>query len=427
MKKCIMYFCLILLCVLSGNIYAQKTNLIPLDENIYLHPNKNILEMRLPQDEINNLMSGGPIYSHITKIASLFKDDFDAYVFALNLEEQELVLGGFTTIINNQIEGIGHDLIEGDLYATHKRLRGYIVLTDLTFFSGPLLHEICHLYGAPNLGQVEVDNEGNEYPSEGHWGISDVHGQLGGFDSSSLTVSDNNKFQASCYMADYFNDDYNGFNMQGICKWEYAPLELYLMGLIPVEEVPDIHIYKGISETNADQIYKDGTFTANEVITYTPTDLIKKLGKRIPNYKDSSKELSLLTIVLTEKPLTDTQWVSIQEDIRKQELQEKTGEDWPINFWEATGGRGTIKMSDLDKSLINGITTNEVVRKNNLRITNGNIYSDKTITIITRYDWGGKMLGQEKVSTNQIPLKEIPGNIFVIQFIDGSIETIKKQ
>lgn len=398
--------------------------MIPLGENIYMHPNKNVLEICVSRDELENLLYEGELMPYISKLTSLFKDDFDAYVFALNVKDMNLELGGCTSVISNQIQGIGMDLFEGDLYASHKRLRGVITLTDLYFFEGPLLHEICHLYAAPDLGQIEVDDKGEEFSSIGHWGISDVHGQLGGFDPLSLFVS-GNKYRASCYMAQFFNEDYNGFNMEGICKWEYAPLELYLMGLVPISEVPDVHIYKGISDTNSTQIYKEGTFTANEVLIYTQDDLIRKLGKRVPDYKNSPKELALLNVVLTEKPLSDELWASIQEDIRRQEIQEKTGDYWPINYWEATGGRGSIKMGELNKSLVNDVTANEIIKGSSLRIVNGNVYSGKLIVNVKGYDWSGRMLSNENMSKKQLTLKEIKGNILVFQFADGSKETIK--
>ena len=79
--------------------------------------------------------------------------------------------------------------------------------------------------------------------------------------------------------------------------------------------------------------------------------MLEKWGERVPNYADSPKEFAFLNVILTDVPLTDEQWEYVQGDIKKQELQDKTGEDFPINFWEATGGRGTIKMSDIDQSL----------------------------------------------------------------------------
>ena len=369
MKKHLILSCIaILLCCLTFTKgYSQTTNLIQLDENIYLHPAKNALEVRISKEELVNMdLDLRPLSQQLSR---LFKDDFDAYVFVRNLDGTETNLGGYAVNLNNQVKGIGCPILLDEDFATMTRWRGFIMLTGLrNLFQGPLLHEICHLYGgAPDLGQVNVDAEGNEYPAGSHWGISDIHGFLGGFDASTLSVSDN-RYQATCWIAQFFNEDFNGFLMEGLSTWKFPPLELYLMGLAPISEVPDVHIYKGISDTNADLIYKNGTFTANEVITYTQEDLLEKWGERIPNYADSPKEFAFLNVILTDVPLTDEQWEFVQEDIRKQELQGKTGEEWPINFWEATGGRGTIKMSDIDQSLYVSITANESIETESLDI-----------------------------------------------------------
>lgn len=388
-----------------------------------MHPNKNILEMRGFSRE--KLLSQEIEFSYCQKLSRLFKDDFDAYVFIFNLEGNETSTGGFCGVINNQIKGIGMPTYICDQLPTMKRIRGTIILTGLRFlFEGPLLHEICHLYAAPDLGQIQVDSEGNEQSTGGHWGITDIHGQLGGFDASSL-VKSGDCYQATCWIASYFNEDYNGFSPEGICRWHYAPLELYLMGLAPISEVPDVHVYKDISETNSAQIYKDGTFTAKKVITYTQDDLIAKWGERVPNYKDSPKELRILPVVLTEKPLSDLQWRLVQEDIEKQQRKEKVGQDWPINFWEATGGRGTIKIGDLDKSLYKNVVANEIIVKSSLRISGGYIHSEKEIAELKVYDWAGRLIDSKMVSAFQIPLSSKKGNILVLKFADGSVETVK--
>ena len=375
-------FIMSVFCVITfTNGFSQETELIQLDENIYLHPAKNALELRISRDDLLN--QDLDMYPFCLQLSKLFKDDFDAYVFVRNLDGSETNLGGYASCMSNQIKGIGMPIYTDNGFASKTRWRGYIMLTGLRFlFQGPLLHEICHLYGgAPDLGQVNVDAEGNECSTGSHWGISDVHGFLGGFDISSLSISDNH-YQATCWLAQFFNDDFNGFPMEGVSTWHFPPLELYLMGLASIDEVPDVHIYNGISNTNANQIYKDGTFSAEEVITYTQADLLEKWGERVPNYADSPKEFAFLNVILTDVPLTDEQWEYVQGDIKKQELQDKTGEDFPINFWEATGGRGTIKMSDIDQSLYNNITPNEsidVTLPSNMDIQ----IKDGTLSILT--------------------------------------------
>lgn len=360
MKKVSMFIflCLFFYIMGAGTVFAQQTKMIQLEDNVFMHPAKNVLEVRISKEELEDLDSD--LIPLCQRLSGLFKDDFDGYVFVRNLKTESL-LGGYAATCSNLIEGNGRPLYTDERFPDKKRWRGFIMLSELHLFVGPLLHEICHLFGnAPDLGQVTVDENGNEIGPGGHWGICDANGFLGGFDPATLSVSGDN-YRATNWVSQFFNDDYNGFSHEG-GNWYYAPLELYLMGLAPLSEVPDLHIYKGISNTNSGLLMKDGTFTAKEVITYTADDLLRKWGRRIPDYTNSPKEFSFLTVVLTDKPVTDEQWASVQKDIERQELQGDSGEeDFPINFWEATRGRGTIKMSGINKSLYQDVTANEII------------------------------------------------------------------
>ena len=86
MKKHLILSCIaILLCCLTFTKgYSQTTNLIQLDENIYLHPAKNALEVRISKEELVNMdLDLRPLSQQLSR---LFKDDFDAYVFVRNLD-----------------------------------------------------------------------------------------------------------------------------------------------------------------------------------------------------------------------------------------------------------------------------------------------------------------------------------------------------
>lgn len=82
-------------------------------------------------------------------------------------------------------------------------------------------------------------------------------------------------------------------------------------------------------------------------------------------------------------------------------------------------------MGELNQSLVNDVTANEIIKGSSLRIIKGNVYSDKLIVNVKGYDWSGRMLSNENMSKKQLTLKEIKGNILVFQFADGSKETIK--
>ena len=402
------------------HIFAEETKMISLADNIYMHPAKNVLEVLVSREDLLN--QDLDMYPLNKQLMALFKDDFDGYVFVRNLKGDETSLGGWAVCLNNQVHGIGQAVFRDERYSDRTRWRGYITLTGLRYlFTGPLIHEICHLYGmAPDLGQVMLDTDGNETATGSHWGVSDVHGFLGGFDAATLTVS-GNRYQASSWISQFFNEDFNGFSGDGIGCWKMPPLEMYLMGLVPLSEVPDVHVYKGLSETNAQQIYKDGTFTASEVLTYTQDDLLKKWGKRVPDYMDAPKEFSFLVVILTDIPLTDEQWSLVQEDIQMQEQQEPTGNDWPLNFWEATQGKGTILFSDIDKSLCDAPLSVDLIQIPAMRVTAAKgqicikIEDDSSSDQIVVTDVSGRLILQRRLPQGEYVIAVNRPGVYIVK------------
>mgnify|MGYP001407840200 CR=1 FL=1 len=124
--------------------------------------------------------------------------------------------------------------------------------------------------------------------------------------------------------------------------WAYPPIELYLMGLIPKEQVPDFETYSGLQEA-ADE---------NEIIIknikhYSIDDIIKKEGPRIPNYKDSQKEFRIITVLLTKTTPTEKEWSSLKEQLAWLTHKGTDNIATSFNFWEATGGRASLVSDGL--------------------------------------------------------------------------------
>ncbi|GIS64300.1 MAG: hypothetical protein CM1200mP3_05480 [Chloroflexota bacterium] len=70
-------------------------------------------------------------------------------------------------------------------------------------------------------------------------------------------------------------------------------------------------------------------------------DVINKLGPRVPNHNDSQKEFKILTLVLTDDPLDESEWSEFS----------KQAKDFENKFAWATGNRASVKLGDLDLSL----------------------------------------------------------------------------
>jgi hypothetical protein len=170
----------------------------------------------------------------------------------------------------------------------------------------------------------------NELHAGSHWGVSSVNGQLGGFDLSTLKELGDN-----WYSADPFGTYANGGN-----SIPYGNFELYLMGLIPPDEVEDVVLFKDIAATAGD-FFGDGKWYSEKKVTVTVEDLIEKLGPRAPDHNKSQKEFRILTLVLTDDPLTEEEWTYFS----------KQAEGFEDKFSWATGDRATAKLGELDKSL----------------------------------------------------------------------------
>lgn len=129
---------------------------------------------------------------------------------------------------------------DAELHPIAPRLEGVVVLAlppGTGHRSGPTLHESLHRYGQylpPAAG----------FPPNGPWGDTGVGGQLGGFDPATLRcVQPPDARPPDCAKGPDGRfavavGRYSGF-ANGGDRVPYAPLELYLMGLVPAEAVPD--------------------------------------------------------------------------------------------------------------------------------------------------------------------------------------------
>lgn len=149
------------------------------------------------------------------------------------------------------------------------RLKGVLILYHYQGLSGgPFLHEFAHLF-ANHLGGPLGDNA----PYQTHWGFNDVGGQLGGWAKGTLVELGDGVYRAEGPNGGRFNPIANGGN-----SIPYAPLELYLMGLLPAAEVPPI---EQALDPVVIQDGDEGTeFAASGFRTVTIDDIIRDNGSR---------------------------------------------------------------------------------------------------------------------------------------------------
>ena len=332
-------------------IYQQgNIEMIPLIGNLSIHPAGVALQYT-GVSSFSDFFEAKYDKEICKAIYSKFEDVFDFILFLYNTSGEEFSYGGFSYPVNIDIKGIGCENINTSAsYGSSGKLKGinHLTLRTSIFSAGPFLHELAHYWGAAFIGQEHATVHGS-YETPIHWGTSDINGILGGFDYSTLerNVDGNpNKYRASCDRAKEWG--YDGFS-QELSSGYFAPLELYLMGLLPSSDVPDMHVFKDVKIEN--ETWGDGTFYANSEITYTIEDFITRYGVRQPDYQSSQKDFRALVVVVTDKPVSREHWSLIQSDILKQEKQGEVNDKYQSNFWEATGGRATLTLSGIDKFL----------------------------------------------------------------------------
>ena len=135
----------------------------------------------------------------------------------------------------------------------------------------------------------------------------------------------------------------------------YAPIELYLAGLVPPEHVPDIWVAEDgafLYDGDGASVYDDRgypMFTASRVSTYTVEDIIAEQGARVPDSLNSQREFQAVVVLLVneENPATRELLDVVSRDVDW--FGHDGIDEFPsiYNFHEATGGRATITVGGL--------------------------------------------------------------------------------
>jgi len=320
---------------------------------IDIHPNGRVASLLMSDTEFDSWISNDNYNNEserkalIKDVYKKFKDDFDYIFLVLNVDEKPAGFPyGQLIHVSNNVEGIGLDKFDySSEYGSAGKLKAVMHLTRLDYLqNGPSLHELMHNWANFGIYTEFVTGTGASISSvayKPHWGFTggSTKGQLGGFKQSTLVDHGSNSYTV---------EQFGGFANGGNSK-PYNELELYLMGMIPVSQVTDFDVFTDITSLTAENTHFN--FIANTRTTYTPEKLIEELGAREPSSTDSQKDFKLLVLVLTNKPLTDDQWDKVD---KQSELFGKKGDNGinSYNFWEATGGKGTMETNNIENSVL---------------------------------------------------------------------------
>ena len=327
--------------VVSGTIV--QISFAPLDladrfpDSRLLHVyNDNLIVMHVDEDVSR---PGLMLAEYAADFFRWFEDEFDYLLFLSNLSYyRETVNFGYAGIyysVMNDTEGLGLSRFLDNRYGSAGRLRGVIHFPRYTNLrKGPTLHELHHAWA--NFA-VPTSNAS-------HWGFSSANGQLGGFDIANLADLGDGRWSAG----DFFpNANYGN-------RLPYSPIELYFAGLLPREEVPDLWV----AETGQWLLDDDGApvttasgdriFTAENVRTMTVADIVAEHGERNPLLTDRPHQRAAAILLvdddrLPSAPVLETAseyaaWLGLKGD---------DGDPADYNYYEATGGRGTLTLDGL--------------------------------------------------------------------------------
>ena len=312
------------------------------DYNFYLHESGRLAVIEMSsaeyQDWFDGAIDSGDIQAMCQRVYNHLDDVYD-FIFLVN-DNDDSVSGysGKHFLVQNDIVGLGKPIFDNTgAYGSAGALQSAIHLRrSIGIRGGPSLHELMHRW-ANSLDMM--------YDSGSHWGFSSVGGQLGGWTPGTLQDLGGGLYDADGPLGTWWST----FVYQGNSV-PYAPLELYLMGLVATNAVTNvIRVADGGVQTD----YAAGEFTATNIRTFTIGELVATNQPRNPSVATSQKDFRTLTVILTDTALSATRGENLSEDVRLFSLNGSDGSSL-YNFWEATGGLGTMQMDDIQGSLLPG-------------------------------------------------------------------------
>lgn len=258
----------------------------------------------------------------------VYPDQFD---FALFLVESEGSTFGMHKAMNRpRIRGTGAGPVS-DRRSPSRKLRSVIGLKLAPL--GPTQHEIAHHWGAYLASKFGF--------AGGHWGHAGVNGVLGGFDPDTLFCHSPAGKRPPCapdpdgatsYVVDYYNPNVGA-------KY-FAPLELYLMGLVPAEDVSPIPVFRDIVE-RTDLPGNKLLVRAKSLEEVTIEDIIEAHGVREPASEEDRSFRAVFVLLTAEDP-TPEQIEMADEHARAEDC--KTSPEWRRCFDESVHGLATLEV-----------------------------------------------------------------------------------
>ena len=316
------------------------------DPRIY---NENVFVLPISEDLI---FASLQFSDYASSFYTHFEDEFDFLIFVTSLYQFESQWlsnqrkrkgGAYYINVSNDVHGIGRPIkAVHNRWGSEGRLQGMIAMSDYTGMNQEWLvsHELMHRWGNHII------------PPGSHWDFMSAFGLLGGFDIADLVDLGGGRYAVR---APWRAGGTFGFHEV------YSPIELYLAGFIPAEEVPDIWVAEGVKMLRDPEgriALTEGRYqiwVPSNVSTYTIEDIIAEHGKRVPDWSHSQREFRAAVILLIDEHHPATKWQLDELSSYVATFSHAGPDDIEgNNFFETTGGRATITMDGLSAFLKEG-------------------------------------------------------------------------
>ena len=290
-----------------------------------------------------------PLQDYAVRFYEYFNDEFDFLMFLPSLSDTQLdskaYPGAFYRHVSNDVQGIGRPIFShASQYGSAGQLQGVVFFAfgwwsnskHSRFVTELPLHELMHRWANYIVRTSDPV----------HWGLSSANGTVGGFDIAKLVDLGGGRYS--------IRDAFKGGG-------PYSPIELYLAGFIPPEEVPDLWVAEDgewIFDNEGARVKADNgglMFTASRVKTYTIEDIIAEHGPRVPNHTQSQKDFRAAAILLTNENYPVHLWALAKLGAAVSWFSYPGyppilyQENNRYNFYKETVGRATITMGGLSQ------------------------------------------------------------------------------
>jgi len=308
---------------------------------ITINPEDNVVVYKTSLVSSNSDLKRDNIAKITKELYNKFRDDFDFIFIISNSTRKEFNYSGLYFSIKNDTKGLGKEMFDySEAYGSDGRLQGVIHFPSIDKFdNGPKLHEILHRWA-----NSIIDWRINDQISH-HWGYNglDKRGQLGGFEIDTLEIESGSFEEGGIFSANLF-----GTNANGGDAIPYNKIELYLMGLIPADEVGDIMLTEDASyiKTEAGRTF----FKASKVERVPFTEYLERRDIELRE-KTKRSSFKVLTVLLTNSTPSDDKVEKVSEVISNFAKYGSDDLDYSYNLYEATNGKLHLNIDNVSDSL----------------------------------------------------------------------------